>query len=153
MSRETAQPSLTRFANAHGGRVVTMAVNLAGCTARNVFNGRKRTLLDDAFAWLGGEEALPIRTVGLPNVTVMANANAERLLVHALNLNSDPVDVFRFRVSPSWVGASVEVLCGAEWRPAGDAAVWKGDELTVRTAGTPLYRTLVLRLFKEENRE
>ena len=47
------QPSLTRFANARGGRVVTMAVNLAGCTAQNVFHGRKRALLDDAMVWLG----------------------------------------------------------------------------------------------------
>ena len=143
------QPSLTRFANARGGRVVTMAVNLAGCTAQNVFHGRKRALLDDAFSWLGGDEALPIRTVGLPNVTVTANANAGRLLVHALNLNSDPVDVFRFRVSPSWTGAGVEILRGAEWRPAGDAAVWAGDGLAVRTEVTPLYRTLVLRLVRE----
>ena len=147
------QPSLTRFANARGGRVVTMAVNLAGCTAQNVFHGRKRALLDDAMVWLGGDEALPIRTVGLPNVTVTANANAERLLVHALNLNSDPVDVFRFRVSPSWAGAGVEVLCGSEWRPAGDAAVWTGGELTVRTEGTPLFRTLVCRLVRQTGRD
>jgi len=139
------QPSLTRFRNARGGRVVTMAANLAGCSARNVFNARKRALLDDCFVWLGGDEALPVRTVGLPNVMVTANANAERLFVHALNLNADPVGTFRFRVSPSWRDASVEILDGAMWRPAGADAVWNGDELSVR-AETPIFRTLVFRL-------
>ena len=143
------QPSLTRFANARGGRVVTMAVNLAGCLAQNVFHGRKRALLDACFVWLGGDEALPIRTTGLPNVMVTANANAGRLFVHALNLNADPIDAFRFRVAPSWAGASVEILCGAEWRPADAAAVWTGDELSVRAA-TPLFRTLVFRMIRKD---
>jgi len=95
--------------------------------------------------WLGGDEALPIRTVGLPNVMVTANANVERLFVDALNLNADPVGTFRFRVSPSWRGAVVEILDGAVWRPAGADAAWNGDELSVR-AETPIFRTLVLRL-------
>ena len=45
--------------------------------------------------------------------------------------------------------AGVEILRGAEWRPAGDAAAWAGDGLAVRTEGTPLYRSLVLRLVRE----
>ena len=139
------QPAITYFENKLGGRVAVMAVNLADCKSANVFNFRKRDLLADLFRRLGGDHAVPARVIDRANVTLLANENDERMFLHATNLSCDPADSFVFEVLPPYAGTYVEILDGAEWRPAD--AKWKGTQLTVRLPSkVKVYGTLVLRI-------
>ena len=141
------QPAITFFENALGGRVAVMAVNLAGCQSSNVFNFRKRDLLVDIFRRLGGARAVPARVLDRANVTLLANDDGERLFLHAMYLSCDPADSFVLEVLPPYAGGRVEILDGAEWRPAN--AAWDGTRLTVRPpAKVKVYGTLELRIAK-----
>ena len=138
------QPALTRFTNARGGRVVTMAVALADCTATNVYNFRKRELLIEAFEWLGGKDVFPVRTAKDVNVVVTANAVKDWLVVHAVNLSCDMREGLSFEVAEAWRGAAVEILDGSAWQPA-VGAVWTGGRLRV-PARLGVFDALVIRL-------
>ena len=139
------QPAVTRFANAVGGRVVVLAVNLAYANTPNLYSAEKRELIVDQIRWLGGEGVLPVRVFREANVMVVANVDAakSRLFVHALNMSCDVMGSISFEVSSDWRGGRVEVLDDARWRPAD--VKWEGGVLTV--AGVlPVYRTLVFRV-------
>ena len=139
------QPAITYFENELGGRVAVMAVNLAGCKSSNVFNFRKRDLLAKIFRELGGDRVVPARVLDRANVTLLANDDGRRLFLHAMYLSCDPADSFVFEVLPPYAGTRVEILDGAEWKPAD--ANWEGTQLTVRPPSkVKVYGTLILRL-------
>lgn len=141
------QPSLVRYANARGGRVMTLAACICGCHSANLYGFRKRELLLDGLRWLGGEESLPVAVIGEANVMVQANEDAARtrLFIQATNVSCDVREGVTFAVSPHWRGGKVEMLDGGAWRPA--PAEWKGAELKIRTS-LAVYRSAVLRIFK-----
>ena len=139
------QPAITYFENERGGKVAVMAVNLAGCKSSNVFNFRKRDLLVKIFRQIGGDRTVPARVIDRANVTLLANDDGERLFLHAMYLSCDPADAFVFEIMPPYAGRKVEVLDGAEWKPAD--AKWDGTQLTVRTPSrVKVYGTLELRI-------
>ncbi|MGI6496997.1 MAG: hypothetical protein ACOX5G_13160 [Kiritimatiellia bacterium] len=149
---EYVQGSLVRFENARGGRVVTLAANLAWCKSPNVFSFRKRELLVSAIRWLGGADALPVVADREAAVLLIANEDAAktRLLVHAVNLSCDERPGYAFAVSPHWVGGRVERLeADGSWRAA--EAAWTDAQLTIR-GRFPVYRSLTLRILKESSR-
>jgi len=125
------QSAAIRHANALGGRVVTLATALTDCTATNVLNFRKRRLLLEAFDWLGGASAVPVRTDTDVNVLVFANEDAARtrLFVHATQLSCDPLDALTLVVMPPYRGGRVEYLREGEWIPL--AAAWQGAKIVI----------------------
>lgn len=145
---KAVQPSLTRFTNEKGGRVVVMAVALAHCTATNVYNFRKRALLIGAFEWLGGKDVFPVRTEKDVNVVVTANEDEAktRLVFHAVNLSCDMRESLSFEVAERYRGSAVEMLDGATWRAA--EATWTGGRLDV-PARLGVFDDLVVRLKKQ----
>ena len=139
------QPAITYFENERGGKVAVMAVNLAGCKSSNVFNFRKRDLLVKIFRQMGGDRTVPARVIDRANVTLLANDDGERLFLHAMYLSCDPADSFMFEIMPPYAGKSVELLDGAEWKPAD--AKWEGTQLMVRPPSkVKVYGTLDLRI-------
>ena len=141
------QPAITYFENELGGRVAVMAVNLAGCQSSNVFNFRKRDLLVKMFRQLGGDRVVPACVLDRANVTLLANDDGERLFLHAMYLSCDPADSFLLEVVPPYAGGRVEVLDGAEWKPAD--AEWRESRLALRPpAKVKVYGTLDLRIAK-----
>ena len=139
------QPAITYFENERGGKVAVMAVNLAGCKSPNVFNFRKRDLLVKIFRRLGDDRTVPARVIDRANVTLLANDDGERLFLHAMYLSCDPADSFVFEIMPPYAGKPVEILDGAEWKPAD--MKWDGSQLTVRPPSkVKVYGTLDLRI-------
>ena len=141
------QPSVTRYRNRLGGRVAVIAVNLANAKTPNLYNQAKCELLVQTIRWIGGEEVLPVCVVEEANVMVVASENAEagRLMVHALNLSCDTCRGITFEVSERYRNAAVEVLEGEEWRKV--EVVREGRKLRV-PCELAVYRTLVCRLKK-----
>ena len=120
--KRRVQSAVTRTTNALGGKVVVFAPAFTGSTANNLLNYRKRRLVIELIEWLGGEEAMPVRTDRQVNVLVFANANENRLFVHATQLSCQPAEALSFIVAPSWRGGSVEVLENGLWKPVGAVA-------------------------------
>ena len=144
------QPSITYLENALGGKVAVMAVNLADCKSPNIFKFEKRDLLVRLFRRIGGERAVPARVIDRANVMLLANDDAERLFLHAVNLSCDPADSFVLEVMPPYAGGAVEILDGATWRAAD--AKWDGNLLSIRPpSSVNVYGTLVLRVRAAKN--
>lgn len=139
------QPSVARFVNAAGGRVMTLAACVCGCHSSNLYGFRKRELLLEGLRWLGGEESLPAVVTGEANVMVQVNEDAARtrLFIQATNVSCDMRERVTLSVSPRWRGGRVEILEGGAWRRA--PARWEGEKLVV-TALLPVYRALALRI-------
>ena len=142
------QPSVTRFVNAKGGRVVVLATALGGATATNIYNYRKRKLLIDALEWLGGKDVWPIRTAKDVNLVLTVNEDdaKSRLLVHAVNISCDKRETVAFEVSPHYADAAVEVLDGAAWKPV---AAKIANGLLTLPANLSIFDTLVVRLVRK----
>jgi hypothetical protein len=144
-SGSKSQSAITYFENALGGKIVVMAVNLAGCKSSNFFNFAKRDLLVEIFRRLGGDCVVPVRVIDRANVMLVANDDGERLFVEAVNLSCDPAEQFVFEAMPPYAGGKVEVLDGATWRDAG--ATWNGSRFTVKPpAEIDVYGTLIMRI-------
>jgi len=144
------RPSMVRFANAKGGRVVTVAINVAyvyePIQTPNVFNFAKRRLFREQLAWLGGESAVPVVAEKRANTYVLARDTPEGLFVFATNLSCDTRESMAFTLAPEWASGRAEILgTDGKWRPAD--ATWDAAKRILEVRDTvPVFKPMALRI-------
>lgn len=140
------RPSILRYTNPAGGRVVTFALCVWNLKSPNLFNFARRETLARLITWLGGSEALPIRVSHGATLYVLARETDEGLFVHATSLTCDARQTHAFAVSPKWQNGQVEIL-GSDGRWQDAPAHWEDAGRSLRLTHTlPAFGSMALRL-------
>ena len=140
------RPSILRFVNPAGGRVVVMAVSVWGLQSPNFFNFARRRILADLIQWLGGEDDIPVRTANGPTAYVLARETPEGLFVHVTNLSCDTRKTVDLAAASKWRNGHVELLdAKGRWRAA--PSCWEGAGRTLRLTGAlPVFGSLAFKI-------
>ena len=143
------RPSILRFVNSAGGRVVVLAVSVWGLQSPNFFNFARRRILADLIEWLGGEGDLPVRMASGPTAYVLARETPEGLFVHMTNLSCDTRRTVDLAVASKWRSGRVELLDGnGRWESV--PVRWEDAGRTLRLTGAlPVFGSLAFKIVPE----
>ena len=105
------KPSMVRYENTLGGRVLISAFDLAGNNSSTTFNYKKKEIIRQNIEWAGKKD-LPVFVKNLPNVFCVCNEDKTdgSLRVTVINLGSDPVEYFELDFARDKQWSKIEVL-------------------------------------------
>lgn len=112
-------PSMVRFVNSLGGRIVISAFDLRGNQSSTTLNYKKKEIVRQNIEWAAGT-SLPAFVKNKPNVFCVCNQDKQTkdLILTLINLSSDPTEELELDVAQGTKARAVELMDALGiWKP------------------------------------
>ncbi len=120
--KELVTPSMTRFENSLGGKVVVLAITLDNNRSQSLFNYRRQRLLQEQIKWCNDKFVFAKEEPNIyliENEAVNPNESGFEGMLTLINLGEDSVSDIELHIPQKWKGRdSFFILAkNAEWKP------------------------------------